>query len=233
MKTNEIEEAIIETAPEPKPAETASDADLMERLNVATERKEPTAETQSQTWDFSEEAPNKEPQKPQTEAEPQKKPDNNFSEAQKPKTAITNPTAVQPDNVEPKISKEAKHASARIAVAMLNITQGAIFKPLLNRKFKKKFTAPEAEKLDTLADIPKTSITDDKDLALRNKFDKLLKRHNKKIDGVDLEEQEEKDLASAFYTYMDVTGKSLPPEYLLMIALLNTVGKRSIDLFTD
>jgi hypothetical protein len=236
MTTDNIEEAnvVTEKETEKEPAkETAPN--LLERLNVATEKKEPSKESEAKTWDFSDDEPKvKEEIKPARPAQTDstQKINSDFAKEEvKPQTSI-NPTAKPTDKEATEISNKAKHASARIAVGMLDLTQKGIFIPLLNRKYKKKFNDKEIERLEEIADANKSTL-DETDMRIRTKFDRLMKKRDKKIDAVELEDQERKDLESAFYTYMDVTGNNVPPEYLLMIGIMNTVGKRGIDLFMD
>jgi hypothetical protein len=239
MNTDKIDEANIVTEPPKETAEPAKETapNLLERLNVATEKKEPSKESEAKTWDFSDDEPKvKEEIKPAPPAQTDntQKANSDFAtekEAVKPQTPTT-PTAKPTDKEATEISNKAKHASARIAVGMLDLTQKSIFIPLLNRKYKKKFNDKEIERLEEIADANKSTL-DETDMRIRTKFDRLMKKRDKKIDAVELEDQERKDLESAFYTYMDVTGNNVPPEYLLMIGIMNTVGKRGIDLFMD
>lgn len=131
-----------------------------------------------------------------------------------------------------KITDKAKHASARIAVGMLDLFQRSVFTPIHNHKFKKKFTEDEVERLDHVADAEKSSL-DEKDIRIRNKWDRLSKKLEKKIKAIPFEEQERKDLEEAFFTYFDFKEKTLPPEWFVGMAVLNAMGKRAIDAFTD
>jgi hypothetical protein len=236
MTTDNIEEANVVTEKETEKEPVKETApNLLERLNVATEKKEPSKESEAKTWDFSDDEPKvKEEIKPARPAQTDstQKINSDFAKEEvKPQTSI-NPTAKPTDKEATEISNKAKHASARIAVGMLDLTQKGIFIPLLNRKYKKKFNDKEIERLEEIADANKSTL-DETDMRIRTKFDRLMKKRDKKIDAVELEDQERKDLESAFYTYMDVTGNNVPPEYLLMIGIMNTVGKRGIDLFMD
>lgn len=132
-----------------------------------------------------------------------------------------------------KLSKDVKEASARTAVGMLDFSQKLIFVPLLSWKFKKRFTPEEVKRLDAGVEDAKKEDLNDEDYKLRSKWDRLLKKHLKKIEAVPLEETEKADLEKAFYMYMDVKNKELPPEYFLGLTIITSIGKRAIDVITD
>ncbi|MBA2610544.1 MAG: hypothetical protein H0U95_01140 [Bacteroidetes bacterium] len=132
---------------------------------------------------------------------------------------------------ESKITDKAKHASARTAVNMINLFQKGLFPPILNYKFQKKFTDAEKTKILDVQDKDKKDL-EGEDLQLRNKFDRLMKSHNKKIDAVPFTETEEQDMETAFFAYFDYKEKTLPPEWFIGMTIANTLGKRFIDVFT-
>lgn len=198
--------------------EQAQEVNLESELGTATETKTP-ANNVSKAWSFEEEENTPEPKKEPTDA-----------------VKTTTETKTTGEDTEPKekntkITDKAKKASARTAVNMLNLLQRGIFPPILNYKVQKKFTDQEIERLEEVQDAAKSAL-DDKDMALRNKFDRIMKSHNKKIEAVPFTETEEDDLEQAFYAYFDFKEKSLPPEWFLYMAVINTLGKRTIDVFT-
>lgn len=220
----EIEEAVI--VEESK----LSDADLMARLNVATEPKEPTVST-GNAWNFNDD---KEPEAIKPEVK-----DTNFTLEDKkptdqPTPSATTTPATTNESTEPKISKDLKMASARITVSALDSTQRVIFQPLINRKFAKKFNAEEVIRLDetNIIDAEKTLLQPE-DLTLRTKFDRLMKRRDKILKDIPFTDVESQDLEKIFYQYMDAKNTTLPPELMLIIGISNVIGKRAIDLMVD
>lgn len=217
--SNEIQEA--EIISENKPDE------LLSRLSTATETKTPNANQAAKAWSFDLDEMKKET--PQTETV-----SSDFKIDPPPVTQPnTQPTGTA-TSTEPKISKDTKLATARITVSALNSTQRIIFEPLISRKYRKKFTDDEQRILveKNLPDQEKAAIHPD-DLPLRNKFDRLMKQCNKKLNAVPFTDTEEQDLEKIFYQYMDAKNKTLPPELMLGISLANVLGKRAIDLFMD
>lgn len=140
----------------------------------------------------------------------------------------------EPKPGDKKITDKAKHASARVATGMLDMLQKSIFTPIISHKYKKKFTEDEINALDekNLIDREKNELAGD-DLLLRNKWDRLMGKCMKKIDDVPLTDPEKDDLNEAFYTYFDFKEKTLPPEWFVGFALINTIGKRLVDVVTD
>ena len=130
------------------------------------------------------------------------------------------------------ITEKAKWSSARTAVGMLDLTQKGIFTPLHTWKFNKKFSSEEKEKILDIED-KEAALLDDKEKALKRKWDRLLKKYEKKKEQIPLNEQERKDLESAFYNYFDYKQKELSPEWFIGMAIVNSIGSRTIDLITD
>jgi hypothetical protein len=142
-----------------------------------------------------------------------------------------NKTEVQTGPVT-KISQGMKEASANSIIGIVDITS-QLFIPIHNKKFQKKFNEEEIKKLDTLTDKEEDDIDDKDDLALKKKFERLIKRHNKKIDQIPLNESEKKDMKTQLMAYMDYKEKALPPEIGLVFCFMNILGKRIIDVSTD
>ncbi|MBS1647365.1 MAG: hypothetical protein JST67_08490 [Bacteroidetes bacterium] len=184
--------------------------DLLDRLKEATETKEPEASAASTSWSFD-------------------------TQEETPRIQGNTPEKEKVEEKDcPKISKEVKLATASITVSALNSTQRVIFEPLIYKKYSKKFTKEEQKTLsdNNLPDQDKSAISP-KDLPLRNKFDRLMKQCNKKVNAVPFTDKEELELEKIFIQYMDVKQKTLPPEIMLGISIINVLGKRAIDLFTE
>lgn len=130
------------------------------------------------------------------------------------------------------ITEKTKRASARTAVGMLDLTQRGIFQPLQTWKFKRKFTNEEIEKIDLIEDKEDAKL-EEKEIALKKKWNRLLKKYNKKYEDVPMKEKEKQDLEEAFYNYFDYKEKTLSPEWFIGMAVVNSIGGRAIDLITD
>jgi hypothetical protein len=135
----------------------------------------------------------------------------------------------------PKVTEKAKRASARTAVGMIDMTQKAIFSPLIEWKYMRKFKKKELDRLEEkdLIDTEKSLIVEASDMSLRTKWDRLMKKRDKKIDAIPFSAGEKEDLEEAFFTYFDFKEKTLPPEWFMYLAVINTVGRRLVDVVTD
>ena len=200
--------------------ETENKTSLHDALNEATEYKEPIAQNKSFEWNFDEAV-----------IEEEIKTDTNQASSQEPTEQKTPPPPAPP---EKKVTDKAKRASARTAVNMIDFVQKGLFTPILSYKYKRKFTEEEINTLENknLVDAKKDDLADE-DLQLRNKWDRLMKRCNKKLDAVEFTDEEKTDLEEAFFAYFDFKEKTLSPEWFVGLALVNTIGKRAIDTFTD
>jgi hypothetical protein len=198
--------------------EVIENDDLINRLSVNTQHKAETL-VKTETWDFDADANDF-------------KDDNKDNIATDANIKSTDKEIKVEDKPSAKITEKAKRASARTAVGMLDLTQKSLFTPLLTSKYKKKFSKEEQDKLLEIEFKDKKELEGD-DLALSNKFEKLMGRMNKKIDAIPLEESEKTDLEEAFFSYFDYKEKTLPPEWFVGMAVVNAIGKRAIDVFTD
>ncbi len=195
--------------------ETSNVQDLADKLDEVTAGKtpgeqSPEASKNANFWN----------EKDEEEPEPTKQ-----SDPAQPNT----PNAEKPLQ---KISTEIKEASANSVIGMLDIAL-RILTPAYNKKFYKKFTKEEVLKLDKLQYLHSDNITDPDDLALRNKFDKLYKKHQKKMGDLPLNSTESKDLRTQLMAYMTHKNKVIPPEVGLIFTGVIIVGNRAIDLMTD
>jgi len=186
---------------------------LDERLDRVTQEKNASAESTEQKDNsnfFSKDENDFDP-------EPKTKNENEESTEEKPAQRLT---------------RDMKIASANSIIGMINITT-RIFIPIHNRKFQKKFTKEEILKLDKLVYKNSDQITDHEEISLKNKFDKLIKKHNKKLENVPLSEAEEKDLQTQLIAYMDFKNKTIPPEIGLLFNAISIIGNRVVDVTTD
>jgi hypothetical protein len=207
IEDTEFEE--IKPVTETKPAN--ENADLLSRMQQITERKEPsktTSASSSFNWDEDD-----------FEAQPQPK-----------KTATPEKKAEE----EPaKVTDKAKKASARTLVGMMDFTQKTILTPILNAKFKKKFSPEEVDRLDNVIDADPEKLFDDRDKSLKSKWDRLAAKLEKKKASIPFTDTEKSDMESFAYDYFDAKETSLGPEWGIAFSFINIVGKRVIDVVFD
>lgn len=190
---------------------------LEERLSIATERKPEPEKIKVDTSFFGSDDDVIEESNTSTEVQPTNA-DNKDKQDTKPTAPIT---------------EKAKRSSASVAVGMLDMTFQTILTPVHGWKFKRKFKADEVKKLDDyVADSSLEELGED-DKKLKRKWDRLLKNYEKKKDAIPLDNKEKQDLENAFYQYFSFKEKTLPPEWFVYMAVINSVGKRTIDLIID
>lgn len=200
--------------------ENVEEDPLLSRLSTATQFKAPTERKEAE-WNFDLDVK-------EMAAEAEKKETDPAATDKDP-----DPKAEPKAEAKPaKITDAAKRSSARTAVNMLDLTQKGLFTPLITRKYKKKFTPEEQERI-LVNETKKKKDLSEEDQLLGAKFEKMMLRMNKKLDAVPLEETEKQDLEEAFYSYFDFKEKTLPPEWFVGLAITNSIGKRAIDLLTD
>lgn len=213
--------------------------DVSESTEVKTEAQTPVAENESLTLEqrlaiATERKP-----------EPEKlKVDTSFFGSDDDEAIETNKaTEAKPANVDNKdtqenkptapITEKAKRSSASVAVGMLDMTFQTILTPIHGWKFKRKFKADEVKKLDDYVADSTLDDLDESDKKLKRKWDRLLKNYEKKKDAIPLADKEKQDLENAFYQYFSFKEKTLPPEWFVGMAVINSLGKRAIDLIVD
>lgn len=129
-----------------------------------------------------------------------------------------------------KPSEKMKLGGARSATGTLELTIKMIAVPLINYQAKKKFNVNEINKLDRISDMPITSL-EGEELTLRNKFDRIMEKRDKKIamaKGFTPDRKE--DLIDAWKEYFDFTETTMSPMYYLMLASFNAVAGTIMDI---
>lgn len=199
---------------------------LEQRLNKATAHKTPGTHTPTPTVE-----PKITPE-PKTEPTVKVSPWNSDDDFEKPKVKPAPSTdPADPDKTEP-LSEKTKRASARTVCGMYDMSQKAIFIPALNRKYKKKFSEEEIDRLDKVADANKVHLSPD-DFQLRSKWDNLMTKRDIKVKAVPMNREEKQDMEQMLYDYFDFTNTAISPAWGLVFAVVNTTGKRFIDVITD
>ena len=155
-------------------------------------------------------------------------------EEEEQQTEVTNAGTSQPKKKNSPITEGAKRESAKTATAMLDLLQKSIFTPIISIKYSKKFTAEEIDNIEKNNLLDRDIETlEPNDKMLANKFTRLMAKCQSKLDDIPMKLDEAKSLEETFYTYFDVKQKAMPIEWLLYVALANSIGKRAIDVFTD
>jgi ElaB/YqjD/DUF883 family membrane-anchored ribosome-binding protein len=202
--------------------------DLQSILQQTTEEKKPgaakVAPAASNFWEASDD--DFEPVKKETAAP---KP-----EATKAGAAAETETT---EATKPKLTDSVIKSSARTATGMIELTTKMIITPIQNYKFKKKleksFTDAQLNKIDEkLMDADAKSL-DDEEKRLKARFERMMDKQQKKLDGIEFNPDEKKDLTEAFEEYMKFTQSTLSPAWFVGLAIINTVGRRAVDTFTD
>lgn len=152
-------------------------------------------------------------------------------EPKKPETApATNATEGTKTAITPAMYK----ASARTAVATLNLTQVTLFRPLLNWRFnktlQKKFKPEDLERAWEL-EIENATPVNDHEKGLKSRIKKYLYQRDQKLSAIPFTTEEETDLELAFTEYFKAKQITMSPEVLLYCALASSIGKRGIDVF--
>lgn len=193
-----------------------STEDLLQKLSAKTQTKEPKAPGASDFWKSEQNDSDFEPKEKNSSNENSESPAGEKNEG----------------SAKNKLTQKEKEDSAKVAVGMLAMLNDLITKPVLNHKLKSKFNEDEFEALEQVID---KSISDlvGPELELRNKWDRLIKKHDAKRAKVDIGADEKKRLIEAFETYFDVKQTPLPPEWFLAFAAITFVGQRVIDISFD
>jgi hypothetical protein len=157
----------------------------------------------------------------------------NEKEAAFTHSADRNEQGHEHEPTKPKVTESAKRGSARVAVGMLDLTLQSILTPLHGWKFKRKFKKSEIEKLDShVADSPLDDLEAD-ERKLKVKWERLIRKHEKKVAAIPMSETERTDLEDAFYQYLDIKEKTLPSEWFIGMGIINVISKRVIDVAVD
>lgn len=209
-------------------AETKTVADdLQTRLNQATATKEPgatkTVAPKTSFWNASDD---------DFEAPAQK--------TQEPKEKAAEPTKEAKTETEAKptqLTEKVKSGSAKTAAGMIDFSNRMLLTPIVNFKLKKKlekgFTDAQLNLIESkLMEADEKSL-EAEELRIKRRFDSILTKHQKKVDGLSMSDTEKKELEDAFYNYFDYTQKSLSPGWYIAMAIINSTGSRIVDAFTD
>lgn len=133
---------------------------------------------------------------------------------------------------KPRVPDEVKRASAETATAALDSLLSMTCVPLIDRKIRKRLTEEEMDLGFNLED-KKDDELNDEELRIKNKFTRLMKLRQHKIDNVELSTKEIKNVETAFYNYFKIKDIAMPPEWLLYISLGSIVIDRVIEVVTD
>lgn len=219
-------EIISETKAGDTPAQTD---DLIERLKQATEYKQPGQTAPKQTnnfWaasddDFERPKPNAQTPTPaQTQTE-------------QTNTGNT-PAQTQTEN---KISEKVYQQSARSAVHLVDffnkITLGPALTFKLTKKIERTFTEEQQQLIETKLMDADPSKLDEKEKTLRNRFEGIVKKFEKKEEKIPMFDKEKRELQEAFEEYFKITNTQLSPKWFIAAELLEKVVGKWFDTLKD
>lgn len=141
------------------------------------------------------------------------------------------PEPPAPSKSAGKLSKDVINASARTAVATLNMTQSTLLRPLMKWRFKKICQKRFGDNIERALDLADTATPEDEaEQRIQSKMRRLVNQFEKKLDELPFTDEEEKDMELAFKTYFEVKQVAMSPEVLLYCSLASILGKRVIDV---
>lgn len=213
INTANIDEAVIVDD-----TKDSSTKDLLEQLSNATEIKEPGVKEPvkkvTSFWDSSDD---------DFEAPKPPKVDEKPKDEQQTKT----------DTTTAPLTDTAFKNSAENVVMMAEIATEGTCKVIVERKFKKKFTAEEKEALNKgLADANPTKLNEEQK-HLQQKYKTLLKKKEEIFESLPFSEDEKNLMTDAWQRYFKQKQIQVGPEAAVIMATLSVVGSRVIDVAFD
>jgi hypothetical protein len=225
----------METNNNPAP----DNASLLDKLKQATEKKTPgaTQEVKKETAKASSYwgADDFETEQEHVTASPQQQTATVEETLTQPadQQAPVEKTLTQGTTEEKPVTRAVKEAQARITTSSINTLQKLIFEFIVNLKTKKKFKPEEITRLEFISDANPTELTDVKDKNLWLKWDKIMKKRDKKIKKIDMTEDERRDMTAMFMDYQEASGRILSPGWGLSIQIADVLAKRAITTFME
>lgn len=195
---------------------TTPKRDLLSELETITERKAPTANAAQNSWNFSV--------------------DEEAEVIEETKADEPTPPAKGKEG-EKKVTADEIKASAETGVAAFDLVNSILFENIVKYRFKSKnkkfFTEEDLELLqDELIFINKNQL-DGKEFDLRDKWDKLMDKHETKMKRIPLSTSQRERLHFAFSEYAKIKNVTLGPETILAVAVIECLISKGIDAFTD
>lgn len=194
---------------------------LLEELAKRTEAKTPSAAA-SQSWDFSNDeketvAPNG-LQNPTPEATTQQ--------------TTTAPGATTTE--APKIDKKEAKIAAESSQAAIEFLTTLIGEFIVNYQFAKNFTPEQKELLNEKLLDSNPDFLNDEEKTLLARYQRLEKKKNKKLKGLEQSEKARERMVHAFEKYSELTGQTfMSPGLMLGIAVGENVVKTITTLVFD
>jgi hypothetical protein len=189
---------------ENKTSTAASSGSLHDMLKQETEHKQES--TTSSFWKFDE----KEEEKPAS--------------------------AEQQEEGEKQLSNKKKEDNQKASAETLTSLFDAGFDILLgfqiDYRFRNNFTDEQWEKVQDIQDVPKEKLEGEA-LELRNRYDRLLAKRDKKKKNLPFDDGETNRLNRIFFNYYKVTNKELSPEVLLYMGITSAVIEKARAVLLD
>jgi len=189
---------------------------LHDKLRQQTETKAPSANAQSLSW------------------MPEGDEGINTATETIEETKTTEPTTA-PASKKEMVPDSVKRASAETATLMYDQLLTVFGSFRVNTKFKKRFSIEEMMQVNDLdlEHTPIENLTSDVDKQIHIKFNSLLKKRDKKIAKLPLDDYETKRITDSFYHVFKLKDIAMPPEYLLYANLAFTFIDRAIETEID
>lgn len=196
--------------------------DLLAELAKRTEAKTPSAAA-SQSWDFSNDE--KETVAP------------NGLQNPTPETSTpgaSTPTPGAPATEAPKIDKKEAKIAAESSQAAIEFLTTLIGEFIVNYQFAKNFTPEQKELLNEKLLDTNPDFLDDHEKTLLARYQRLEKKKNKKLKGLEQSEKARERMTHAFEKYSELTGKTfMSPGLMLGVAIGENVVKTITTLVFD
>ena len=133
---------------------------------------------------------------------------------------------------KPKVPDEVKRASAETATATTEAVMEMIAFPIIDYKFKKKFSKDQLARGLELEDKEfETLNTEEQKLQARIKY--ALKTRDKKREAIPLDKDEKKGVMDAWYQYFKIKDAAIGPEVLLYLLLGRLLVNRTVEIARD
>lgn len=193
----------------------ADDQDLLSRLNIATEKKAPTANpVKSFAWDDDGAGADPADAKNNPDAQPA--------------------TTTKAAGAEKKLSPEEIKRAAEASAAGVELITSLLSEAIINLRYYFKFTDEERIELDEKILDEDPNILNPDQRKLKSRYERLMERRDKKLDKVSVSDKARAALEKSFEAYTEETGKTfLTPKSRLWVYISEHAIKTVIAAVTD
>jgi hypothetical protein len=147
----------------------------------------------------------------------------------------------QPESEKPNepvkntVTDEEARMSGAVWAMGIDVVFDVAGKPLLYRKFGKKFTEDQKAKAESLLWLTDAQLKEvsDEDRLLLDRYKSVMQRLSEKEKQLALTKSEKDEMIDNLAYYYKNTGKKISPEVVIVIEVLHKVGKRIVTVLTD